>query len=142
MTTTLLRGRLQVQVLPGSPKKPIDFSTCGAAGPFGRRHPCGISREHAGNVRGAAYKARTGRSGSVAMWRPRQDCGFPRQINGLTFQLGRIRPTADQCVTGRASKWLGDFKFPAYPMKSTPCVDPFLRTDRERMVKVCSEGDA
>jgi hypothetical protein len=66
MTTTLLRGRLQVRVLPGSPEKPIDFNTYAASAGDAGRASCTILHERDKNARFGAYKSRTGRSRSVA----------------------------------------------------------------------------
>lgn len=66
MTTTLLRGRLQVRVLPGSPENPMK-STRKARTRLGEStRSRRILHERDRNTRLGAYKARTERSRSVA----------------------------------------------------------------------------
>lgn len=103
MTTTLLRGRLQVQVLPGSPEKPLHFNTLAAPGLCCQRHPRTISHERDGNLRRGAYKPRTGRSRSVAhvaRWGGRQQ---PSLSGGLRCKPRAIGPERAQGVTARGA---------------------------------------
>jgi hypothetical protein len=39
------------------------------------------------------------------MWRPQKDSGFPFIHNALCFQLGMMRTTTYQCVTGQTSNF-------------------------------------